>query len=91
MAIKKTSRSSENEEQSDVVVLDDVPPAAEVIDLLAPANGYMYFTERDLNKILFNLDTLRTSVYPRLANQQDSDNYKQPQFPSVCRIFLTTA
>jgi hypothetical protein len=89
MATKKTSRTIEDQEQDDLITLDS-PPDAEVINLLAPApsNGYMYFTERDLNKILFNLDTLRTSVYPHLANTQDSDNYKQPQFPSVCLIGL---
>ncbi|MGV8836825.1 MAG: hypothetical protein ACWA6V_12095, partial [Cellvibrio sp.] len=89
MATKKTSRTTETLEQDDLITLDS-PPDAEVINLLtpAPSNGYMYFTERDLNKILFNLDTLRSSVYPHLANVQDAEDFKQPQFPSVCLIGL---
>src|SRR6188768_1800015 len=89
MATKKTAHRIEDQEQDDLITVDS-PSDAEVNNLLAPApsNGYMYFTERDLNKILFNLDTLRNSVYPQLDNVQDSDNYKSPQFPSVCLIGL---
>lgn len=51
-------------------------------------DGYMYFTERDLSKILFNLDALRSSVYPHLEHEHEQDNRKEQQFPSVCLIGL---
>lgn len=91
MATKKTSRANEPLEQDDLITLDGSPeetPSAEP-SISGSNSGYMYFTERDLNKILYNLDTLRTSVYPHLANEQDQDARKQqPQFPSVCLIGL---
>src|SRR5690606_20475251 len=91
MATRKSSRTTEPQDQDDLITLD-APAEAEITSPLpaasVPGNGYMYFTERDLNKILYNLDTLRNSVYPQLANQQDADNQKQPQFPSVCLIGL---
>lgn len=52
------------------------------------SDSYMYFTERDLNKILSNLDTLRDSVYPHRHSEHDAVSYIQPQFPSVCLIGL---
>lgn len=91
MATKKTSRSDAILEQDDLITLE---PASEVqsdpaeASISGSSSGYMYFTERDLNKILYNLDTLRSSVYPRLSNEQDQDSRKQPQFPSVCLIGL---
>lgn len=57
------------------------PPA--LIDL----DGYKYFTEDDLNKILHNLDTLRGDVLPS-ANQSETSISAQPNFPSVCLIGL---
>ena len=100
MATKKTSRPTgtpvDPTPQDDLALLE---PAGETPAPTAPAAApapsdagpaYMYFTERDLGKILFNLDSLRSSVYPHLNLDQDkdSDTRKQPQFPSVCLIGL---
>ncbi|MEN0036572.1 MAG: hypothetical protein AAGC78_05875 [Cellvibrio sp.] len=89
MATKKTSRPTDVLDQDDLITLD-APPAAEVINLLTPPqnSSYMYFTERDLDRILYNLDTLRSSVYPHILKDEDPNNQKQPQFPSVCLIGL---
>lgn len=89
MATKKSSRATETLEQDDLITLEAAPeelPAGEVESISGSNSGYMYFTERDLNKILFNLDTLRSSVYPSLNDQDETA--KQPQFPSVCLIGL---
>ncbi len=48
---------------------------------------HMYFTEKDLNRILENLDALRSDVYPTPESQQDEE-YVDPSFPSVCLIGL---
>jgi hypothetical protein len=89
MATKKTSRPIDALDQDDLITLDS-SPAAEVINPLTAAqnSSYMYFTERDLDKILYNLDTLRSSVYPHILKDEDPNNQKQPQFPSVCLIGL---
>jgi hypothetical protein len=90
MATKKTTRTAEAAEQDDLITASPDVEEEVISRPLTTANGssYMYFTERDLNKILHNLDTLRTNVYPYLVNQQDADTQKQPQFPSVCLIGL---
>lgn len=48
---------------------------------------YKYFTEEDLNKILQNLDVLREDVLPK-PDLLESEDYKEPNFPSVCLIGL---
>ncbi|WP_240224253.1 hypothetical protein [Rheinheimera hassiensis] len=48
----------------------------------------MYFTERDLNKILTNLDALRSSVFPLVNPDNEIESRKQQNFPSVCLIGL---
>ncbi|WP_281561062.1 hypothetical protein [Thalassomonas sp. RHCl1] len=48
---------------------------------------YMYFTEKDLSRILKNLDVLRSEVYPSEHNQEENER-KLPNFPSVCLIGL---
>ena len=48
---------------------------------------HLYFTEKDLSRILSNLDTLRDDVYPVPADQEDQPKKSQP-FPSVCLIGL---
>ena len=90
MASKKSPRTNEPLEHDDLITLDTPPGEyAEAVEesISGSDSGYMYFTERDLNKILFNLDTLRSSVYPSAGNDQD-ENARQPQFPSVCLIGL---
>lgn len=90
MATKKSSRANETQEQDDLITLDASPEEmaeSEGQSISGSNSGYMYFTERDLNKILYNLDTLRSSVYPQVGNDQNEDA-KPPQFPSVCLIGL---
>ena len=48
---------------------------------------YLYFTEKDLSRILSNLDTLRNDVYPTPVGQEEDHKNLQP-FPSVCLIGL---
>ena len=65
----------------------DVLPA-----LLPPVldrNGeqYMYFTESDIDRILDNLDGLRSLVFPP-ANHDDDGERRVQHFPSVCLIGL---
>ena len=48
---------------------------------------YKYFTEEDLNKILQNLDILRSDVLPQ-PDTLEHEEYKEPNFPSVCLIGL---
>lgn len=49
---------------------------------------YMYFTERDLNRILANLDGLRQTVFPASLVEHEINAQKQQHFPSVCLIGL---
>ncbi|VXB84173.1 conserved hypothetical protein [Pseudomonas sp. 8AS] len=59
--------------------------------LLSPAgNGepYMYFTERDIERILENLDGLRERVFPKVLSDDGSDARTSQHFPSVCLIGL---
>lgn len=48
---------------------------------------HLYFTEKDLSRILTNLDTLRNDVYPTQYEQEQEIKKSQP-FPSVCLIGL---
>jgi len=48
---------------------------------------HLYFTEKDLSRILTNLDTLRNDVYPTPFEQEAEQKKSQP-FPSVCLIGL---
>lgn len=52
------------------------------------SDSYMYFTERDLDKILTNLDALRSSVFPVTNPDNEFEAQKQQNFPSVCLIGL---
>ena len=57
-------------------------------DLNFGSGRYMYFTERDLSRILSNLDALRNSVFPIPTSDEEDANRRQQQFPSVCLIGL---
>jgi len=52
------------------------------------SDRYMYFTERDLGKILTNLDALRNSIFPLSSQEHESLGQKKQNFPSVCLIGL---
>ncbi len=52
-----------------------------------PGEQYMYFTESDIDRILDNLDGLRSLVFPP-ANHDDDGERRVQHFPSVCLIGL---
>ncbi len=72
--------------------------ASAVEELAAPATPnlpaniggeqYMYFTERDIDRILENLDGLRERVFPKLHGDEALDARHAQHFPSVCLIGL---
>jgi len=80
---------TEHNAQDDLVTVK--PVAKKSSTMLAPSfasDRYMYFTERDLNKILTNLDALRSSVFPVSNPDNEIQSRKQQHFPSVCLIGL---
>lgn len=85
-----------NKIKSDVVIQDDVvvknvvrkSPAVPSATPSFASDRYMYFTERDLNKILTNLDALRSSVFPAPNPDNEIQSRKKQHFPSVCLIGL---
>lgn len=76
--------------QDDLMVKSAVrkSPAAQAMTPSFASDRYMYFTERDLNKILTNLDALRSSVFPAPNPDNEIQSRKQQHFPSVCLIGL---
>ncbi|GAB2913452.1 hypothetical protein GCM10027181_10350 [Rheinheimera gaetbuli] len=76
--------------QDDLVVKSAVrkSPTTQAITPSFASDRYMYFTERDLNKILTNLDALRSSVFPAPNPDNEIQSRKQQHFPSVCLIGL---
>nr|WP_285817564.1 hypothetical protein [Echinimonas agarilytica] len=55
---------------------------------LAPAmKNPLYYTEKNLERILSNLDTMRSHIYPVSVNDDDDEPVAQI-FPSVCIIGL---
>ena len=60
-----------------------IPPA-----LLPGGEQYLYFTERDIDRILENLDGLRDRVFPRLHGDEAGEPRNSQHFPSVCLIGL---
>ncbi|WP_423185181.1 hypothetical protein ACO1PK_08310 [Alishewanella sp. d11] len=73
-------------------VVDDeiiaVRPAAATKTGKVSTERHMYFTERDLNRILANLDGLRQTVFPSSMLEHEVNAQKQQHFPSVCLIGL---
>ncbi|WP_061237791.1 hypothetical protein [Ectopseudomonas composti] len=82
---------------------DAVPPTKEATladiadNLLAPpalpalsetSEQYLYFTERDIERILDNLDGLRNMVFPLGEPLDEGESSRIQQFPSVCLIGL---
>lgn len=81
---------TEHNAQDDLVTVKPVAKKSSST-MLAPSfasDRYMYFTERDLNKILTNLDALRSSVFPVSNPDNEIQSRKQQHFPSVCLIGL---
>ncbi|HWV16710.1 MAG TPA: hypothetical protein VN030_14870 [Cellvibrio sp.] len=94
MASKKHTLGNDNSGSDDIAtlvtpaVLKPIIPPVDDKSIEQLEDGYMYFTERDLDKILSNLNTLRTSVYPLSDSDQEQNPLVQQQFPSVCLIGL---
>ena len=89
----KTPRTTDQDE----VITNEKSPAVikKTVKRNASAGGnaftgdsYMYFTESDINKILVNLDQLRSSVFPNNNPDIEDSLKKQQDFPSVCLIGL---
>lgn len=81
---------SETSAQDDMVTVKPVlkKPTAPLPSPSFASDRYMYFTERDLNKILTNLDALRANVFPVSNPDNEIQSRKQQHFPSVCLIGL---
>ena len=81
---------TETSTQDDMVTVKPVikKPAAPLPSPSFASDRYMYFTERDLNKILTNLDALRANVFPVSNPDNEIQSRKQQHFPSVCLIGL---
>jgi len=86
------TNSAMNEASDDFDIIVKGAKASKKTDDPAQENhpiepAHNYFTEKDLSRILNNLDTLRDEVYPAPFDEEDSDR-KSPNFPSVCLIGL---
>ena len=82
--------NTERTVQDDVVIVKNAPKknSPQILPPSFASDRYMYFTERDLNKILTNLDALRSSVFPVSNPDNEIQSRKQQHFPSVCLIGL---
>ncbi|PKM20007.1 MAG: hypothetical protein CVV11_00380 [Gammaproteobacteria bacterium HGW-Gammaproteobacteria-15] len=82
--------NTERTVQDDVVIVKNAPKknSPQILPPSFASDRYMYFTERDLNKILTNLDALRSSVFPLVNPDNEIESRKQQNFPSVCLIGL---
>lgn len=63
-------------------------PALPTTAITPNGEQYMYFTERDIDRILENLDGLRERVFPQVRNDDGSEARNTQPFPSVCLIGL---
>ncbi|MCJ8319343.1 MAG: hypothetical protein MJK12_06900 [Colwellia sp.] len=85
--IPSKSMVTEASDDFDIIVkgvksnIENTEPSKKIED------PYLYFTEKDLSRILNNLDTLRNEVYPSPHLDEQSEK-KSPSFPSVCLIGL---
>lgn len=88
----KTTKDTDStvSEARQVVAEVAAPPAAPLVSISPAGNGeqYMYFTERDIDRILENLDGLRERVFPQVLGDDGSDVRSSQHFPSVCLIGL---
>ncbi|MGM8228509.1 hypothetical protein ACSV5M_18150 [Cellvibrio sp. ARAG 10.3] len=89
----KTPRTTDQDEvitneKSPAVIKKYVKRHSSVGGNAFASDSYMYFTESDLNKILVNLDQLRSSVFPNINPDIEDSLKKQQDFPSVCLIGL---
>ncbi|MVW76184.1 hypothetical protein [Pseudomonas xionganensis] len=71
---------------ADTLLAPEVPASAPYVQSDS-GEQYMYFTESDIERILDNLDGLRSMVFPP-ANPDDEHEKRVQHFPSVCLIGL---
>jgi hypothetical protein len=88
VSIKSKSSLAKNTANAKTSSSDDfdiiVKPANKVF---STEPTQLYFTEKNLARILSNLDTLRNDVYPSPLDEEEGQKKSQP-FPSVCLIGL---
>ncbi|GAA5216907.1 hypothetical protein ACFSJ3_13120 [Corallincola platygyrae] len=86
-----SSNSSKGDKEIDSIesteVVERVVITADEMVPVPPPSPYNFFTERELEKILANLDTLRDDVYPQTGSEQERTAANH-SFPSVCLIGL---
>ena len=69
----------------------EAPPVAEaplVAEVALVAEPHLYFAERDIDRILDNLDGLRGLVFPQAQGELNTESGQSQHFPSVCLIGL---
>lgn len=69
------------------VIVKSPPVTSKDKDSQSLPSKFNYYTEKDISKILSNLDSLRNNVYPPVENDTETSNSLQ-SFPSVCLIGL---
>ncbi len=79
--------AEEASDDFDIIVKEPVSRGNSRADKKSRDSSHLYFTEKDLSRILHNLDELRDEVYPSGQLQEDS-SHKRQNFPSVCLIGL---
>lgn len=77
---------AESKDEYDIIVKSTRPNQSSV-SITEKDDTQNYFTEKDLTRILSNLDALRSDVYPQ-DNNEFEDEKISPNFPSVCLIGL---
>ena len=90
MKTKKDAATSSATEATMADLADNLltpAPLSTPVQLDGNGERYMYFTERDIDRILDNLDGLRSLVFPPAPQDDDSERRVQ-HFPSVCLIGL---
>ncbi|WP_377307027.1 FtsZ/tubulin family protein [Planctobacterium marinum] len=75
-----------SEQEYDVIVKTPATTSKQRETTTLPSQ-FNYYTEKDISKILSNLDSLRNNVYPPAENDSESET-KLQSFPSVCLIGL---
>src|SRR5690606_2825846 len=89
MKTTKDTDSTVSEPRTIAPHIDEPLPVPALPAALAACNEqYMYFTERDIDRILENLDGLRERVFPKLHGEDGLDARHAQHFPSVCLIGL---
>lgn len=82
-----TEQVIEKKSDAKKITSESAPSPPSASDTLV-TDPYMYFTERDLDKILANIDALRNSVFPVINPDADIESRSPQNFPSVCLIGL---